>query len=97
MQPQNYIEQHNVEQIVDSVAPGKSSELAPLYPGTERENAGEPKVHEKTQEIGYRVGHIHLHLTPKKQAIESIMKSGGHRSNYTKANKTAFSKRGEAH
>ena len=95
-QPQEEVEQDDVEHIVDRMTSGEACELAPGRPGAKGEDAREPEVCEKACNVGHGVGHVHLHRAPQQQAVEPVVQCGGRDAHDAETDETALNKRGEA-
>lgn len=58
--PEEEVEEHDVEQVVEAMAAGKSEELAPGGAGAEGEVVGEVEVPHETDDVSGCIGYVEV-------------------------------------
>ena len=82
--PQEKVEKHDVEQVVEAVAAGKAEEFPPGRTGAEGKVVGEIEVSHETDDISGCIGYVEVN-PQLQQEVDGIMGGSREGADYAKA------------
>ena len=85
-QPQEEVEEHDVEAVVQSVTASKAEETTPRRTAAKREIAGQEEIAHKTKHIASSVSHVQRYPALQEE-VDAVMHSGRKRADDAETHK----------